>query len=99
MCRLFQYAISIGLLCLPVLAWSDALAEASSADERGPVERIEDSLKRTGKSIEEGVKNTAKKIEDKRIPEKVEQKFKDAMDKTAEAIEKTGKYIEKKFNQ
>ena len=94
-----RHAISISFLIWFVFTWSDAFADGSSADERSPAERIEDSLKRAGKSIEEGVKNTAKKIDEKHIPEKIEEKLKHAVEKTAEAIEKTGKHIEKKLNE
>ena len=48
-------------------------------------------------SFSEKVGDAAKKLEDKRIPEKVEQKFKKAADKTAEGFDKAGRKIKDKL--
>jgi hypothetical protein len=74
-------------------------AGESQTSGPGPIERIEETAKKFGKSIEEGVKSTMKKIEEEHIPEKVEQKIKKTMDETVEGLERTGKEIEKKFSQ
>jgi hypothetical protein len=83
-------------LCLAValspspLVWA---GEASTGSETSLADKIGDTAKKIGKKIEEGITKTAKKIEEKRIPEKVERKLKKAADKTAEGFGKAEKKL------
>jgi gas vesicle protein len=89
----------VSVICMIVLAAREGSAAESSTSESGPMQRIEETTKQVGKSIEESMKNTVKKVEEEHIPEKVEKKIKQAVDETVEAFEKTGKNIQKKFGQ
>ncbi len=72
-------------------------AEPRAKEETGPVERLERSLKETGKSIEESVKGAVNKLEDEKLPEKTERKLKQTFDDVVQGVERMGKDIEKKF--
>jgi len=63
----------------------------------GVMERIETTVKKVGKKIEEGFNKTVKKVEDKHIGDKIEKKLKKAATKTGEGFEKAGKKIEQKL--
>lgn len=89
----------ISVICMLVFTIREGSAAESSTSESGPMQRIEETTKQVGKSIEESMKNTVKKVEEEHIPEKVEKKIKQAVDETVEAFEKTGKNIQKKFSQ
>lgn len=69
----------------------------NSKQQPGPVERLEHSLKETGKSIEETVKDAANKLEDEKLPEKTERKLKQTFEDVVQGVERVGKDIEKKF--
>ena len=89
----------VSVICMIVLATREGSAAESSTSESGRMQRIEETTKQVGKSIEERMKNTVKKVEEEHISEKVEKKIKQAVDETVEAFEKTGKNIQKKFGQ
>jgi hypothetical protein len=83
-------------LCLAVALSPSPLlcaGEASTGSETSLADKIGDTAKKIGKKIEEGITKTAKKIEEKRIPEKVERKLKKAADKTAEGFGKAEKKL------
>jgi hypothetical protein len=71
--------------------------EPHSKKEPGPVERLERSLKETGKSIEQSVKGAVDKLEDEKLGEKTERKFKETFDGVVQGVERMGKDIEKKL--
>jgi predicted Holliday junction resolvase-like endonuclease len=73
------------------------VAAETSSPEPGPIQRIEETLKRAGKSMEDTMKNTGRKVEEEKIPEKVEKKAKEIVNDVVEGFEKTGKNLEKKF--
>lgn len=98
--RIQEVGLSFVIAGLSVVTALAAQVEEPAAKHGpGPVEQIEESVKRAGKSVEESVKSTVKKIEDEHLAEKVEKKLKQTLDETVEGIEKTGKAIEKKFTQ
>lgn len=86
-------AISLTILAMA----TDAVAAETSSPEPGPIQGIEETLKRTGKSMEDTMKNTGKKVEEEKLPEKVEKKAKEIVNDVVEGFEKTGKSLEKKF--
>ena len=85
------------LLPLWLVAGSPAMADSESADNRSVGERIQDTAKKVGNKIEQGVSKTAKKIENKHIGEKIEKKLRKAATKTAEGFKKAGKKIDQKL--
>lgn len=89
----------LGFLILSGLLPNHGGAAEPSRSDPGPVERVEETAERVGKSIEESVRNTVKNVEDKHIPEKAQQRLKQLLDETAEGIEKVGKDIKKKFDR
>ncbi|HJT22441.1 MAG TPA: hypothetical protein VJ746_18355 [Nitrospira sp.] len=91
--KAFLIAVS---LCAVGMA-ADRVAAETSSPEPGPIQGIEETLKRAGKSMEDTMKNTGKKVEEEKIPEKVEKKTKEIVNDVVEGFEKTGKNLEKKF--
>ncbi|HEU4684654.1 MAG TPA: hypothetical protein VFS39_09170 [Nitrospira sp.] len=88
-------ALAAVLFCQAVTEINGSTAEPSP--EPGPIQRLEETVKRAGKSLEETMKTTGKKIEEEKIPEKVEKKAKEIMNDAVDAVEKTGKHLENTF--
>src|SRR5262245_44227367 len=84
-----------GLACFT----ENSVAAESPSGDPGLVQRIEEQAKQAGKSVEETFKNTVKKVEEERIPEKVEKKTKEIVNDVVEGFEKTGKNLEKKSKE
>jgi hypothetical protein len=79
---------------------NDAVVRAGEPQGGGEAsfsDKVGDAAKKIGKKIEEGFKKTTKKLEDKHVPEKVEQKFRKAADKTVEGFEKADRKIKDKL--
>ncbi len=95
--------IGTRIILLLVAGLSGQVAQAAESGEPpvrhepGPVERLERSLKETGKSIEQNVKEAVDKLENEKLGEKTERKFKETFDGVVEGVERMGKDIEKKF--
>src|SRR5215467_3102265 len=71
--------------------------ESKGGGEASFSEKVGEGARKIGDAIARGFKKTAKKLEDKHVPEKVEQKFKKAADKTAEGIGKADRKIKEKL--
>lgn len=82
---------------LVMVAGIFAATHVLASDERSLGEKIGETAKKVGTSIEQGVKKVVKKVEDKHVGDKVERKLKKAADKTAQGFEKAGKKIKQKL--
>lgn len=74
-----------------------AATDGKASEERSLGQKIGDTAKKVGTSIEQGVKKVVKKVEDKHVGDKVERKLKKAADKTAQGFEKAGNKIKQKL--
>ena len=99
--RLWQVATAVVLAAILSLgtpaAFTQAATERSDKDEPGLASRIEYTVEKVLRKIEEGFRKAADKLEAKRVGEKVEQKLDKAAKKTGEGFEKAGKKIEQKL--
>jgi len=86
-------------LLLPfwAIVGSIALAESKPADNPSVVEGIENTAKKVGNKIEQGLTKAATKLKEKKVGEKIEQKLKKAANKTAAGFKKAGDKINQKL--
>lgn len=87
-----QITCAVAMVIL-VLAAGFSQAEES----KGMMQQVKDTAKRVGQKIEDKTKAVVKKVEDKHLGDKVEQKLKKAVTKTAEGFEKAGNKIKEKL--
>lgn len=76
---------------------SGGLAEDGPADNPGVAERIEQTAKKVGNKVEQGLTKAATKLKEKKVGEKIERKLKKAVMKTEEGFKKAGRKIDQKL--
>jgi hypothetical protein len=88
-----------GWLLLSLWATLDsvALAESKPAENSSVVERIENTAKKVGNKIEQGLTKAPRKIQEKKVGEKIERNLRKAVTKTEEGFKKAGKKIDEKL--